>query len=98
MGNQMSIVVPTGILLLNPGTPGGGSRNTDFRQISLINGSLMGPWKGGSVDLRPRQKYIDLAKKFDNIFDLANNSSKYFDLASNTRLHFLAKLSLILAR
>ena len=55
---------------------------------------FVGPWKGVSVDLRPRQKYIDLAKKFDNIFDLVKNSSKYFDLANNTRLHFLAKLSL----
>ena len=48
----------------------------------------MGPWKGGSVDLRPRQKIIDLAKKHDNIFDLAKKFSKYFDLANNTGLHF----------
>ena len=85
---------------LSPGPIFSIFRSEDPRISEFITGTsgLEGPWKGGSVDLRPRQKYIDLAKKFDSIFDLAKNSSKFFDLANNTGLHFLAKLSLLLAR
>ena len=38
---------------------------------------------GPLVDLRPRQKSIDLARNFNNIFDLAKDFSKYSDLANN---------------
>jgi len=43
------------------------------------NGALEG---GGLDDLRPRQKKIDLAKKFCKIFDLAKCFSKFYDLAN----------------
>ena len=45
----------------------------------------MGPWKGGSDDLRPRQKYFDLAKNVVKLYDLAKLFLEFIDLAKIKR-------------
>ena len=44
---------------------------------------ILGPRKGGLIDLGPRQNFADLAKKVDDISDLAKYFPKFLDLANN---------------